>query len=164
MGKGFQSDLFVVTVNGSALCACQIHGGEAVDAIGNAAPMAAVRALYHEIRRYDAALPGGRHRACHLIPARAIGARDAAGVHAVQAGNLDVFVLDRLFDIGKRRVHVIRGIEADVGYQRRLGRNDVGGRRALHLSEGDRGAHERIELAAALFADQIQHPTEAPEI
>lgn len=49
MMESFQANTLVVAVYCGALLAGQIHGGEAVDAVGNATPMAAVRALHHEI-------------------------------------------------------------------------------------------------------------------
>ena len=54
---GFQSDAFVVSVDGSPLFGGQIHGGEAVDAIRNSAVMSGIRALYHEVGRHDTAFP-----------------------------------------------------------------------------------------------------------
>lgn len=46
---GFEADALVVSVNGGAFCARQIHGGETVNAIVNDTPVAAVRALYGKL-------------------------------------------------------------------------------------------------------------------
>ena len=46
---GFEADALVVAVNGGALGARQVHGGEAVNTVGNNAPVAAVRALYGKL-------------------------------------------------------------------------------------------------------------------
>ena len=65
-------------------------------------------------------------------------------------------IVDGFLQVFHGGVDRIAWVEADIGNERRLGRNDVGGRRALHLCEGNGGTHEGIELAAALFTDHIQ--------
>ena len=69
-----------MTVNALTLLARQIHGREAIDAIGNGTVMAAIRALDHQVRRNDTALPGGGDRGCNLIPTITVNLGDRTGI------------------------------------------------------------------------------------
>ena len=110
----FKTDPFVVTVNGRAFLTCQVHSREAINSVGYSAVVTRVGALYHKIGRYDAALPGRCYRGCYLIPALAVGSGDAAGIHSALADDLDRIVVDRFFEVIKRTVDSIVGIESDV--------------------------------------------------
>ena len=59
---GFQSNPFVVAVNGSALLAGQIHSREPVHMIAEFSVMPGIGTLYHQIRCYHTALPGIGYR------------------------------------------------------------------------------------------------------
>ena len=68
--NGLDADAFVVAMQGAALLGGQIHGRETVHMVADTAVVAAVRALHHQIRCYQTALPGACHSAGDLIPCR----------------------------------------------------------------------------------------------
>ena len=53
-----KADMLVIAVDAAPFFLGKVHGGEAVDTVTDAPIVAGVRALYHEIGRDDAALPG----------------------------------------------------------------------------------------------------------
>ena len=76
-------------MDGAALLGGEIHGGEAVNMVADRTVMAAVAALYHQVRGDKGALPCACHGGSDLIPRGAVGLTDGAGVHALDAAELD---------------------------------------------------------------------------
>ena len=128
--------------------------------------MAAVGALHHEVGRHDCVLPGVRDGADDAVPAGHVRPRDRARIHRVVPDGLQLHgvisdgLADRLYD----RRHRLRRIDPDVGDHLRRGRNHVGGSGSLHAGERDRRPDESVQLATALFRDQVDHRAEAPQV
>ena len=81
----FGADALIVAVDGAALLGGEVHGGEAVNMVADRTVMAAVAALYHQVRGDKGALPCACHGGSDLIPRGAVGLADGAGVHALDA-------------------------------------------------------------------------------
>ena len=79
------ADPLIVAVDGAALLGGEIHGGEAVNMVADRTVMAAVAALYHQVRGDKGALPCACHGGSDLIPRGAVGLTDGTGVHAFDA-------------------------------------------------------------------------------
>ena len=120
--------------------------------------------LHHQIRRDDAARPCIRHGRGDLLPCVAAGFGDGTWLEGFQRRDLHGGVADGLFQIRQRGSDAVGGIQADVGHHFCFGRNYVPGGTALHLSKGHGGAHQRVHFAAALFAESINDPAEAPHV
>ena len=126
--------------------------------------MAAVAALYHQVRGDKGALPCACHGGSDLIPRGAVGLTDGAGIHALDAAQFDGVIADDPADVFHGALHGIGGIEPHVADHGGAGRDDIAGLAALHLGKGDGGAHQGVQLAALLFAQVIQNTAEQPQV
>ena len=106
--------MFVVAVDAGAFFLGQIHCREAVDAVADAAIVAGVGALDHEIGRDKAALPGLACGLGNALPAHTVCAGDGTGLHMVAQLKLDIVILDDLADVLKGGFYAVLGIEAAV--------------------------------------------------
>ena len=145
--QGFERNSLVVAVDGGALLGGELHGGEAVNAVGNLAEVAAIRALHHKVGRNHRALPGLANGGGNAVIALNVRARDRARIFSDHERNIHLFVIDGLFEIRKRIVHVVKGIQAHIGNKRCLRRQNICPRAALTLRESNGRAQKSIELA-----------------
>ena len=89
---------------------------------------------------------------------------DGTWLEGFQRRDLHGRVVDGLFQIRQRGSDAVGGVQTDVGHHFCFGRNHVPGGAAFHLSKGHGGAHQRVHFAAALFAESVNDPAEAPHV